>query len=77
MSMQPRLCICCGQPMPERADYRSRHSHICAACAALVDEEEPPAPPKRKRAAPRSPHPATLPLPPNDPRTGVHRARLH
>ena len=77
MRMQPRVCICCGQPMPERVDRRSRNPHICAACAALVDEEETPTPPKRKRTAPWSPHPATLPLPANDPRTTYRRARLH
>lgn len=73
--MQHRVCICCGQPIAERGDYRSRHSHVCAACSAMADEEE-----VSYRAKKKSPlwrvHPAAMDPRHANPGLEPRRARL-
>ncbi len=61
--MRPRVCICCGQPIPER-EFASGSwgSHICAACAALPDEMEE-ARSVRKRQSPSAARRSTKNLP--------------
>ena len=35
--MNPRICIYCGEPMPEKGDAHSRNSNTCASCSSLSD----------------------------------------
>jgi formylmethanofuran dehydrogenase subunit E len=30
-----RICICCGEPMVERANALSRNPNVCASCSSL------------------------------------------
>ena len=47
--MNPRVCICCGEPIPEMGNAFSRNPNMCASCSSLVDgwpeasQPEPPA----------------------------------
>ena len=53
--MGQRVCICCGEVMPERAMGFSGNPNVCAACLRMVDELE-------DSAAPPMPAPAEEPL---------------
>ena len=35
--MKLRICMCCGEPMPEKGDAHSRNPNICASCSCLAD----------------------------------------
>ncbi len=35
--MNPRICQCCGEPMPEKGNVLSRNPNICASCSSLAD----------------------------------------
>ena len=35
--MHPRVCVCCGEPMSERGNTRSRNPNVCASCSSLAD----------------------------------------
>ena len=37
--MNPRVCICCGEPMVQRNSH-SRNPNICASCSSLLDGME-------------------------------------
>jgi hypothetical protein len=38
--MKSRICICCGEPMPEAGNALSRNPNICASCSSLADGME-------------------------------------
>jgi hypothetical protein len=38
--MNSRICICCGEPMPEEGNARSRNPNLCASCSSLFDGME-------------------------------------
>jgi hypothetical protein len=38
--MKSRICICCGEPMPEKEGALSRNPNVCASCSGLADEME-------------------------------------
>ena len=35
--MNPRICMCCGEPMAEKGDAHSRNPNTCASCSSLSD----------------------------------------
>jgi hypothetical protein len=35
--MNPRICICCGEPMSLKGNALSRNPNICASCSSLAD----------------------------------------
>ena len=35
--MNPRICMCCGEPMAEKGDVQSRNPNTCASCSSLSD----------------------------------------
>jgi hypothetical protein len=35
--MNPRICICCGQPMSIGGKALSRNPNICASCSSILD----------------------------------------
>jgi RNA polymerase-binding transcription factor DksA len=35
--MKPRVCICCGEPIPERRSDLPRNPNMCASCSNLAD----------------------------------------
>jgi hypothetical protein len=35
--MNPRICICCGEPMAVRGEALSRNPNICASCSSILD----------------------------------------
>ena len=35
--MNPRVCMCCGEPMPETGNALSRNPNICASCSSMAD----------------------------------------
>ena len=35
--MNSRICRCCGEPMPEEGNPRSRNPNICASCSSMAD----------------------------------------
>jgi hypothetical protein len=38
--MNSRICRCCGEPMPEHGNPRSRNPNICASCSSMADGME-------------------------------------
>jgi hypothetical protein len=38
--MNSRICRCCGEPMPEEGNARSRNPNICASCSSMADGME-------------------------------------
>jgi hypothetical protein len=38
--MKPRICICCGEPIPEPGNALSRNPNVCASCSSLADGME-------------------------------------
>src|SRR5262249_18353261 len=36
-SMNPRICICCGEPMAENNHGLSRNPNVCASCSSMAD----------------------------------------
>jgi RNA polymerase-binding transcription factor DksA len=52
--MNPRVCIGCGEPIPEKGNALSRNPNLCASCSSMVDGMEEldapkPAPPEQDR----------------------------
>jgi hypothetical protein len=35
--MNPRICICCGEPIDEGGNILSRNPNVCASCSSLAD----------------------------------------
>jgi hypothetical protein len=35
--MNPRICICCGEPMSEHGGEFSRNPNLCASCSSMMD----------------------------------------
>jgi len=35
--MNPRVCICCGEPMAENNHGLSRNPNVCASCSSMAD----------------------------------------
>ena len=35
--MNSRICRCCGEPMPEEGNVRSRNPNVCASCSSMAD----------------------------------------
>ena len=35
--MKPRICICCGELMPELGNALSRNPNLCASCSSMAD----------------------------------------
>jgi hypothetical protein len=35
--MNPRICICCGEPMAENNHGMSRNPNVCASCSSMAD----------------------------------------
>ncbi len=35
--VNPRVCICCGEPMSQRDNALSRNPNMCASCSSLLD----------------------------------------
>jgi RNA polymerase-binding transcription factor DksA len=48
--MKPRICLCCGETIPEKGDEFSRNPNMCASCSSLADGME-------DSEAPESPRP--------------------
>ena len=45
LSMKPRICLCCGEPLSDTANALSRNPNVCASCSSLADGmDEPKAP---------------------------------
>jgi hypothetical protein len=40
--MKPRVCICCGESIPEPGNALSRNPNVCASCSSLADGMEDP-----------------------------------
>jgi hypothetical protein len=38
--MNPRICIACGEHMPEVGNALARNPNLCAACSSMADEIE-------------------------------------
>lgn len=38
--MSPRICICCGEPIDERANERPENPNLCAGCVGAADSAE-------------------------------------
>jgi hypothetical protein len=60
-TMIPRVCICCGEPMPESDRALADNPNLCAACSTIVDRmEDANAPPPDQSVQPLRP-PAVQP----------------
>jgi hypothetical protein len=35
--VQPRICICCGEPIAQGSNKLSRNPNICASCSSMAD----------------------------------------
>ena len=38
--MVSRVCICCGEAMPDQGSARARNPNLCPACSNLAEELE-------------------------------------
>ena len=38
--MSPRICICCGESIPDGSQPLARNPNLCPACANVVDGHE-------------------------------------
>ena len=38
--MNPRICVCCGEPIAEEANTLSRNPNVCASCSSMADGME-------------------------------------
>jgi hypothetical protein len=38
--MNPRICICCGEPISEAAERNLDNPNLCFACSRFVDSNE-------------------------------------
>jgi hypothetical protein len=35
--MNPRICICCGEPLMDEGNTLSRNPNVCASCSSMAD----------------------------------------
>ncbi len=47
--MKPRVCIYCGEPIPETGNALSRNLNLCASCSSLSDGMDQADTPKSRR----------------------------
>ena len=40
--MNARVCVCCGQPLTDKAAVFSRNPNICPSCSSLLDGLDDP-----------------------------------
>jgi hypothetical protein len=40
--MNPRICRCCGEPIPESGNNLSRNPNVCASCSSMADGIDEP-----------------------------------
>ena len=52
--MNSRICVCCGEPMPEKGNALSRNPNICASCSSMADGMEESSVPESSRPAPET-----------------------
>jgi hypothetical protein len=38
--MTSRICVCCGESIPEQGNVLSRNPNVCASCSSLMDGME-------------------------------------
>jgi hypothetical protein len=38
--MNSRICVCCGEPMPQQGNALSRNPNVCASCSSMADGME-------------------------------------
>jgi hypothetical protein len=38
--MNPRICRCCGEAIPEEGNALSRNPNVCASCSSMADGME-------------------------------------
>ena len=38
--MNPRICRCCGQSIPDEGNVLSRNPNVCASCSSMADGME-------------------------------------
>ena len=53
--MKPRVCICCGEPIPEKGGTFPRNPNMCASCSSLADgmeESDMPESPRPEQVRP-------------------------
>ena len=55
--MKPRVCISCGEAMPENGNALSRNPNLCASCSSLTDGLE-----EAEAAEPACPEPVPFPV---------------
>src|ERR1051325_8744346 len=39
-AMTSRICVCCGESIPEKGNVLSRNPNVCASCSSLMDGME-------------------------------------
>lgn len=52
--MNPRICVCCGEPMRAEGSSLSRNPNVCACCSSMLDGMEDIRVPKTEPIPPRS-----------------------
>ena len=52
--MNSRICVCCGEPMPEKGNALSRNPNICASCSSMADGMEESSLPESSSPAPEA-----------------------
>ena len=38
--MNPRICVCCGEPIAEEGNSLSRNPNVCPSCSSMADGME-------------------------------------
>jgi hypothetical protein len=68
--VNPRVCMCCGEPISEKGNTLSRNPNMCASCSSLLDgmTESPEAAPAE--ATPDQPQVEAKPEDTTAPREG-------
>lgn len=70
--MNPRVCICCGEPMAENNHGLSRNPNVCASCSSMADGLGDIATLRWPETARNlSPAPEAVPPPPAEPREQI------
>jgi len=52
--MNSRVCVCCGEPMPEKGNALSRNPNICASCSSMADGMDESSVPESSSPAPEA-----------------------
>ena len=50
--MNPRICICCGEPIDPQGNVLSRNPNVCASCSSMADGMEDSSIPEGETSAP-------------------------